>query len=249
MKLIFFSIFILSIWSCIGSLDDVPQEQVQKQKQKRLEKSQQKKDAQVAEQKKFDIEKQDVISKIEQLIEDKDYDQAFIEIQGRLNQGVNDETLQKLLTKIRVGELYEETKKIPSSEIYKNAKNYGKLMHWEPNNKLFKRKYEHYQSKIEKRNLEYQKVVTKFGQKPQLGPNGTYLEIELYLRRVARNPASIQIAGCTKTPKFDKKKGWLVACSYRGENAFGGKTLEGHWFVVRQNTVVKQLPITTYKID
>lgn len=91
------------------------------------------------------------------------------------------------------------------------------------------------------------KRIERFGEPPtQSQWDGSYREVEKYLERVANDPDSIKIEGCTGV-SHDDSQGWLVGCDFRGRNAFGGLVKNSNWFVIRHGAVIKALPAGTYK--
>ena len=83
------------------------------------------------------------------------------------------------------------------------------------------------------------------GEKPkQSAWDGTYYAVEVYLKRVANDPDSIDVESCTKV--YTSEDGWLVGCNYRGKNAFGGLIKKSNWFTILQGRVVKMDPYTAY---
>jgi len=66
--------------------------------------------------------------------------------------------------------------------------------------------------------------------------DGSYGEVERYLERVANDPDSIDIEGCSKS--VESKKGWIVRCEYRGKNAFGALIKKNGLFVISHGQVV-----------
>lgn len=91
------------------------------------------------------------------------------------------------------------------------------------------------------------KQEAKFGPKPTASTwDGSYYEVKRYLEKVANDPDSIKIQGCTPV-SVDEKSGWVVGCDYRGKNAFGGVIKNSHWFVIKNGQVVKMLPADSYK--
>jgi hypothetical protein len=120
-----------------------------------------------------------------------------------------------------------------------------------PKDKEMKKMVARYQKKLK----EYTKKITarkklekKFGKAPiKSAWDGTVKPVERYLKRVARNPASIDVSACTDV-RIDQKKGWIVGCDFRGENGFGGKTLESKWFIIKHGQVIKMLDSNAYKL-
>lgn len=135
-------------------------------------------------------------------------------------------------------EILKKLKTIPSSEYAKNKQLYLTLLNYEPNNKKYKAKVKFYADKIKKK--EEKEAIRKaiFGEQPRRSNwDGSYSEVERYLKKVARDPDSVKITNCTKV--YKSENGWLVACEWRGKNGFGGMSRDTNWFTIRQNRVIK----------
>ncbi len=104
-----------------------------------------------------------------------------------------------------------------------------------PKNKKYKEKTKFYQGKID-----------WFGKSPEKSAwDGSYRPVKNYLEIVMHDPDSLDLVGCTDV--FHHKSGWLVGCVYRGNNAFGAKIKNAHWFLIRQSTVVKQFEADAFE--
>jgi len=135
---------------------------------------------------------------------------------------------QTKINKKKEKELLARVKRVPSHHLKKNRDLYQRLAHLNPNNKKYKEKTKYYQAKI-----------NWFGESPVKSAwDGSYRPVKTYLGIVMHDPDSLDVVGCTDV--FYNKNGWLVGCIYRGNNAFGAKIKNSHWFLIRQNTVVKQ---------
>lgn len=81
-------------------------------------------------------------------------------------------------------------------------------------------------------------LVAKLGKRPvQSAWDGSYYEVERYLKRTANDPDSIDIEGCTTV--VAGTDGWNVRCRFRGTNAFGAKILLSQVFVIKNGQVVR----------
>ncbi len=79
--------------------------------------------------------------------------------------------------------------------------------------------------------------IARIGEQPEQSAwDGSYYEVERYLKRVAHDPDSIDVSACTKA--VPTEKGWAIRCEYRGKNAFGGLILKNGLFVVKHGAVV-----------
>ena len=142
-------------------------------------------------------------------------------------------------------EILKKLKTIPSSEYTKNKQLYQTLAGYEPNNKKYKAKVKFYADKIKKKETEEAIKKALFGEQPRRSNwDGSYSEVERYLKRVARDPDSVEISNCTKVYQSDN--GWLVACEWRGKNGFGGMSRDTNWFTIRQNRVIRMDKASAY---
>ena len=91
--------------------------------------------------------------------------------------------------------------------------------------------------------------MARFGPAPKRSSwDGSVYEVKQYLKKVANDPESIDIQNCTDI-YYDKKEGWLVACEYLGNNAFGGRVRNANWFVIRHGRVIAMKDINAYKLQ
>ena len=98
----------------------------------------------------------------------------------------------------------------------------------------------------QKREAVRQARIDKFGEPPAASPwDGSYYVIEKYLKKIANDPDSIDIDGCTEVYYTDD--GWLVGCDYRGRNAFGGLVRQSNWFTIIHGVVVQMHDADAYK--
>jgi hypothetical protein len=94
--------------------------------------------------------------------------------------------------------------------------------------------------------IEMEKLVAKFGRAPVASAwDGSYSEVERYLERVARDPDSVEVDGCTEVKRATN--GWLVGCNWRGRNGFGGMERQANWFTVRGGQVVAMHDYSAYR--
>lgn len=151
--------------------------------------------------------------------------------------------------KAKTERLVAQLKAIPAAEIHRNQALYAQLVQMNPDNERFKEKLDHYTAKVDeqkrreaeakaKREKEHQERVARFGERPtQSAWDGSYFAVDEYLRRVANDPDSIEISGCTEVNYHSE--GWLVGCNYRGRNGFGGMVRQANWFTIRHGRVVQ----------
>lgn len=81
----------------------------------------------------------------------------------------------------------------------------------------------------------------------QSGWDGSYPEVKRYLRQAMHDPSSLEWEGCTKVFWESTKEGYLVGCTYRGNNAFGAKIKNAHWFIIRHGQVVEAAEADAYE--
>lgn len=152
-----------------------------------------------------------------------------------LNQDFKNQQQQIEINK-RTKEILTQLKKIPASLLEKNYNLYKELFKMHPKNSTYNKKMKHYAKKIAE--VEAKKAAEKlfYGDKPvQSAWDGSYNVVERY--QVMNDPSSLKIDSCTPAYKV-KNTGWVVACRYRGKNAFGGMVLNQNWFIIRQNHVI-----------
>jgi hypothetical protein len=177
--------------------------------------------------------------------------------------------------KARESSLLQAAKSTSASDLARNAELYTKLAEVDPSNPTYQKKRDQYAAKLEfqqkqaaaqaaaaqkkaaaarvakekKAAAEKAKqdaIVAKFGRMPVASAwDGNYYEVERYLKKVANDPDSIDLDGCTKVYKVNE--GWLVGCDYRGRNAFGGMIRKSNWFTIRHQQVVAIHEPNAYK--
>lgn len=159
----------------------------------------------------------------------------------------------------RVAELQARLFTIPAEDLEENRDGYQALVSLEPDNEDFAHKLAYYQSKIDARdeaarkkaaeaaeaeharNLKAialrKKRVDRVGEPPVPSAwDGTYHEVERYLKSVANDPDSIEMNRCTKA--VYSEEGWIVACEFFGRNAFNAKLRKQAWFTINHGRVV-----------
>jgi hypothetical protein len=127
---------------------------------------------------------------------------------------------------------------LPATNVQANYESYKQLAELRPQNATYARKRDSYESKLDEQKAKELAEKLVFGDRPTKSAwDGSYREVEAYLKRVANDPDSIEMVGCTDVFKNDD--GWLVGCQYRGNNAFGGKILTANWFRIQRGQVVE----------
>tara|TARA_R110001606_G_scaffold345151_2_gene493966 strand:- start:29460 stop:30326 length:867 start_codon:yes stop_codon:yes gene_type:complete len=169
---------------------------------------------------------------------------------------VEKEKKEKLQREAKTKELLNKLKRVPASEFKENKKLYQQLVRLNPGDAKYKQKFDYYSHKLdeklenekreqEKLKKERESRIAKFGEPPTRSAwDGSYYAVERHLKRVANDPDSIEIDGCTKV--YHTKKGWLVGCDYRGRNGFGGMVRQSNWFTIVYNQVIEMHDATAY---
>ena len=150
-----------------------------------------------------------------------------------------------------------QLKDIPATALEENRSLYQQLVSLNPGVSKDAEKLPFYSDRIKqaeekgargarKNTKESEARPAAFGIAPVAsGWDGSYLAVNRYLERVANDPDSIEIDGCTEVYTTDK--GWLVGCNYRGRNAFGGMIRQSNWFTIVHDTVVQMHGASAYK--
>jgi|GEM_PF-1777377 len=164
--------------------------------------------------------------------------------------------LEKLKKESKAKEILAKLKTIPVSKYNENMKFYQQLVNLYPENDAYKQKLNFYSTKLkkqqeqelikqEKLKKEREERIAKFGEPPTRSSwDGSYLSVKRYLERVANDPDSIKIDGCTEVYYTDN--GWLVGCDFRGRNAFGGMIRQSNWFTIVYGRVVQMHEASAY---
>lgn len=168
----------------------------------------------------------------------------------------NDEIILSLHNIAKSQEIISSLKTISATNLKQNKKLYQELVKLNPDNQKYKEKLAYYSGEIraksEKERIEKEKDrkeretrIAKFGEQPtQSSWDGSYYSVERYLERVANDPDSIKMDGCTKV--YYTENGWLVGCDYRGSNAFGGMIRQSNWFTIVHGTVTQMHEASAY---
>jgi hypothetical protein len=187
-----------------------------------------------------------IIKEIEQLNQDKKYIDGI----KQANQYIQTKDKELLALKkemedkqgeiekaVNTKNILNELKKLSASEVNKNYELYQKLVQLHPNNQEYNSKMKVYADKVAKIEAKNAAENIFYGTAPiASGWDGSYNEVERYLKTVMNDPSSLEMDKCSSV--FKVKKGWAVWCSYRGKNGFGGMVLNSNWFIIRQNQVV-----------
>ncbi|WP_432738346.1 hypothetical protein [Maridesulfovibrio sp. FT414] len=140
--------------------------------------------------------------------------------------------------------LYAQAQALPVDDIKANMEIYEELMQLNPDEQLYKSKYERYKGKYD----EFMKELEKFGPRPQLSDDGnSYAEVEKYLKGNSMFPETLQMESATDCYYTDA--GWLVGCTYSEKNELGNRFSEFLWFTITNSTVLKVEPGGTYTVN
>lgn len=195
-----------------------------------------------------------MISEVQSLIEKGEYQTAYGKA-DRFKQ-FDDQELSDLAAKawkMNTGKeelrILAKLRGIPASKYEQNIDEHAKLIKLFPENEQYRDKLKHYRSKLSEQKAsarkKQQERLAKFGEMPTASAwDGSYVEVKDYLKQVANDPKSIDMAGCTKVYLTDG--GWVVGCDYRGKNAFGGVVRNSNWFTIRHGRVVKMKDASAY---
>ena len=199
--------------------------------------------------KQFNTRKAHIISKLNSAIEKKDLD-AINSIRSSYSH-ITDKDFLKTLKKSEIVEadlIINKLKSIPTKKTKLNYQYYKRLVELKPSISRYKKKMDYYNNiLIDKEAKEVAKKIF-YGDKPTAsGWDGSYFEVKNYLKRVMKDPSSLDIVSCSNVYKIDNI-GWAVNCSYRGKNSFGALTLNSNWFIIRRNIVVSVKENNAYSI-
>lgn len=171
---------------------------------------------------KFEASKPSIIKGIENLIRDGEFTKAQNECLKYINFNEQDDRdLKKLYSEInkKIAEqgkkkkeqlILAELKKIPVSQFKENRDLYQELNKLYPNNKLYSKKLNFYNTAIER-----QILIER-----QFSPwDGSNYSLERFIKNSMNDPDSFQHVN---TVYWDKGTYLIVETTYRGKNAFGG---------------------------
>lgn len=126
----------------------------------------------------------------------------------------------------REKEILAQLKKVPASQYEKNQNLYKQLMSLNPDNALYKKKYEYYSAKIEEKRARESREDERLAAERQKKIeeqfsdwNGSHRNLERYIKENMLDPKSYYHI---KTDYWDKGTYIIVKTTFRGKNAFGG---------------------------
>lgn len=147
--------------------------------------------------KNFEKNENQILKEIEELIKNKNYDEALKKLKKYKNVDIPNSKIEKLFIIAKVSKIKIELKKLPVSKYRENLKLYRELLALEPNNKIYIEKIKFYNNKL----IAQNKIV------------------------LAQNKKNREIALSHLDKKYDDIKNitWYkdkTSTKYRNENAF-----------------------------
>ncbi|MEQ1856164.1 MAG: hypothetical protein ABL963_06835 [Longimicrobiales bacterium] len=141
--------------------------------------------------------------------------------------------------------LVAEARSVPANDLERNRELYLELVSIDSTNATYRERLSHYSGLVLDRQREQIERRERLGEPPSRSAlDGNYREVSEYLRGVANDPGSIDVAQCTDV--YFTEDGWLVGCDYRGANAFGALVFSSNWFLIRQGRVIRVEPKSAY---
>lgn len=151
-----------------------------------------------------------------------------------------DRRLQKHLER----KLYDRVQNIPARDYKANMKIYKELVELNPDEQLYKTRYDMYKQKYD----ELMKKLSKFGPEPvKTEADGYYPEVEKYLKQHAPYPETLVMEGCTDC--YYTRNGWLVGCNFREKDGLGITMSQFKWFTITNSTVRKVEQSQAYTVN
>lgn len=205
----------------------------------------------------FKENKEKIIQEIKDLSKKQDYlnalkligkyssisDKDLIQLQKDISLEMNNKSKKE-----KEKRLLEELKSISSPNIDRKYEIYKELNSMYPDNKNYIKEIAYYEKELEKQKIEIEKQNKIFGSKPIKNYENIYVEVKDYLKQNMHDPSSLEFKSCTDV--FRKSDtGWMVACQYRGKNAYGAIVLNANWFIIRQGRVIKVESFDKYQIE
>lgn len=218
---------------------------------------------QEAEEKRNKEQNEKLRANVEKAIKDKKYYQAYYMFKtSDVKLDENSTKLKEEAIRLRCKEdgkqLKKDVKKIPVHEYSKNIDAYKDLVECYPDNQEYKKKLEAYTKRqqefldnLQKKKREEEAAkeakALLMGKKPiRSSWDGSYTEVERYLKQTAHDPDSIKFENCSEPYVTDD--GWGVLCIYRGKNGFGALIRQANWFIILQNRVVDVKDADAYSV-
>ncbi len=204
-------------------------------------------------QKEWAKNKQEHLKNLNQKLKDKRYEEVFTFLDKYKNYMPDNKEVAQMWAEAKEKHYLGLVKPVPASNLRLNMELYQVLAGIRLSNKKYAQKAAHYKKKLDKKNREieekYKRRIASIGKEPKPSAwDGTYREVERYLKQVANDPESIDIDQCSDTFVVEDT-GWIVLCSFRGKNAFGALIKNVNWFVIRHGMVVAVEKPDKYKIN
>ena len=153
---------------------------------------------------------------------------------------------KRIADQAREQQLVARVQRIPPNSLETNRDLYQQLAALNPTNASYKAKYDDFNNRIRQRDAAEHDRIRQFGPVPQASAwDGTYHEVEEYLRDRVNDPDKFKMDACT--PVYHVATGWLVGCDWRGANGFGAIMRQTNWFIIRQGRVVEMKEANAYR--
>jgi hypothetical protein len=187
----------------------------------------------------------ELLRTLDRLIAEKKWDEAVQKASAYKE--LDAPELQARYKKAREMQLADQVKSVPSDNLAINLAIYKELSELNPEEPRYRQRYQHYQSKLDERKKQTEAFVAKYGRAPiRSSWDGSNSRVERYLKQVLRDPNSLAMDNCSEPHASDD--GWIMLCSYRAKNGFGGMNKEAKWFVFRNEEIVAYREPTYYSI-
>lgn len=145
--------------------------------------------------------------------------------------------LKKIADQKRTAELLAKVRGLKDTDLIALKDAYVELSRLNPLNAEYVEKRTHFSAKVQEIQDKQEKWVKLYGEPPkQYSYHGPYYQVTSYLERIANDPDSIDVESCTQVYMGDD--GWVVGCTYRGKNGFGGLIRKSSWFTLINGRVV-----------
>jgi len=166
----------------------------------------------------FTNNKNEIIAKINKLVETEKYSSAVDLINKYVS--TNDPDLNKLKTVPRTEQLIKELKGVKKANVNLNQALYEELVSLNPTNKTYKKKLAYYNKKIAAKAKatrlaaeRKKKIDAQFS-----GWDGSHINLTKLIKESMNDPDSYDHV---ETVYWDQKNHLIVSTTFRGKNAFG----------------------------
>lgn len=103
------------------------------------------------------------------------------------------------------------------------------------NDQYFKDLVERYSKKVSESN---ERIAREKALIAKIGPKPVSAASKSFIKKIARDPASVRDVKCSGAVPSKKKDSWLQTCNFRGKNAFGGYVVNQITVKIRENVVI-----------